>query len=94
MSDDQSTEFFDALVRLVTREIEAARQSGDNGRLADVVTDLGDVLGKAVAIACEGSPSGIDTLLTGLDGLIAKSGSDVAAVFCVIADMKGKEQGL
>ena len=93
MSDFRSTEFYGALIGLVLDEIEAAQRSKDDGRLAGVVTDLGEVLGKAVAIICDGSPRGIDTLLTGLDGLIAESASDVAAVFCALEDMKAKEQG-
>nr|WP_247651207.1 hypothetical protein [Roseovarius autotrophicus] len=73
-----------------------AVDEGIDAAVADIAAALVDHDKIAVvergghAVAGDGKQAG----LTGLDGLIAESASDVAAVFCAIADMEGKARGL
>ena len=77
--------FFDALVTLVHKEVMAAKNSGDDERLAGVVTDLATTLGKAIAMTCDGNAKGIDMLLTGVDHLIAETATDIGGFMAAVS---------
>ena len=63
--------FRDALSALVATELLAARNARDEERGACVVADLGEQLGKAIAIISDGDTCGVDLMLAGSEGLVA-----------------------
>jgi hypothetical protein len=63
--------FRDALTTLVAAELLNARSAKDEDRGAGVVADLGEQLGKAIAIISDGDTRTVDLMLSGSEGFVA-----------------------
>lgn len=77
--------FFDDLSSLCAQEMSAATKGGNSQRKAAVVEGLATVLGRSVAMAADGNPKTIETLLTGCEAQAASEAADFAPLIQLAA---------
>ncbi len=77
--------FFDELASLCAKEMSAATKGGNSQRKAAVVAGLATVLGRSVAMAADGNPKTIETMLTGCEAHAASEAADFATLIQLAA---------
>ena len=73
-------EFFDELADLCAREMKAAVKAGSDDRKAAVVEGLATILGRTIAMAADGDPRTVETLLTGSEAHAAREAADFSSL--------------
>lgn len=76
-----TTRFFNDLAELVMGELEAVRAADDQDRLAWMVADLAQQLGKVVGIAGGGDDALIRELLAAADHMAAETAGETTVFF-------------
>ena len=86
--------FRDALLDLVIKEVLRAKKAKDDDRQAGAVSVLAEMLGKAIAMICDGDPVGIDRMLMGAEAVVCEIAADTARDVKAIQGLVQKARGL
>lgn len=84
---DTEDTFREGLATFIHRELRAAERGKDDGRAAEVVASLAEMLGKSIARVAAGDKQAVEKMVIAAEAVVVETAVDMAETIAAVREM-------